>query len=169
MSGISTGMLLANFCLAWTAFPPITNKVKTRLPGWSPVLSYRFYKMLEFGASRGLLSTAVASMTGSSGGAQITPRNISDNIRQLQNVLQNMSVPQNLSFVMQTTVGIADSAYSLLPLAVAKKFEVMGWVLNIRTGVDATIAVNNFRKSMKNNADLALDSYEDMLILAHSV
>ena len=57
----------------------------------------------------------------------------------------------------------------MLPLAVASKFEVMGWVLNARKGYDGVTGVNNFRKSMKQNADLALDGYEDMLLLARTV
>ena len=169
MSGISKSMLLANWCLAWSAFPAITNKAKTRLGTWSPVLSYRFYRMLEYGAQLNILDARIATLSGYSGGVQITPQNISANIVGIQNYLQSISVPQNLSFVMQTTVGIADSAYTMLPLAVASKFEVMGWVLNARKGYDGVTGVNNFRKSMKQNADLALDGYEDMLLLARTV
>lgn len=166
--GITTPMLVANFCLAWTAFPAITNKVKTRLPAWSPVIAYRFYKMWQYGAERSLLDYRIGSITVGLGGANVTVRNISSIIPEFQNFMQAVSLPQNLNMIMQTTVGIADSAYTLLPMAVAKKFEVMGWVLNSRSAYDGAVAVNNFRKSMKNNPDIALDAYEDLLIIARN-
>lgn len=167
-SRITTPMLVANFCLAWSAFPVITNTVKGRVPGWSPVLTYRFCKMWQYGAELNLLDSRFASVAGTSG-ENVTIQNVRSMTDQLQNFLQSVSMENNLNMVMQTTVGIADAGYSALPMAVASKFEVMGWVILGKKAFDGATAANKFRKAMKNNPRTALDSYEELLLMAHGI
>jgi hypothetical protein len=156
-------MLVANYCLAVTTFPAFPNKVKTRIGIWPPAITWRFCKMVDYGAKINILDSRFAALNDT--GRVLTMSDVASPtfLLGLKNVLQSTQLATNLGFVMQTTVGISDAAYTMFPFAFASQFETVGWVLNIRKGFNASTGVNDFRKSMKNNPDIALDSYQKLL------
>ena len=162
---ITLPMLVANYCLAVTAFPAFPNKVRTRVDIWAPAMTWRFCKMVDYGAQMNILDSRFASLSGYNSGRALTMADVSNPsvIAGLKNALQSTQISTNLGFVMQTTVGISDAAYTMFPFAFASQFETVGWVLNFRKGFNAYTGVNDFRKSMKNNPDIALDSYQKLL------